>query len=135
MKRIKKSATRIRYEKRQRFKRNRILKKIFPIILSVVLLGMVGMISYGIWYNYIPTEVSAEDMNKTIPVKYTVIEGDTLDGIAKRFYKEYGYDRPCSFEWVIMKKNNIHNANYICTGDVILLPRIVSDIETILIPE
>lgn len=129
-----KSKTKLRFEARQRARKRRIMKKIMPVILSIVLLGIIGCIAYGMWYNYIPTEVSA-DSGKIIYIKYRITEGDTLDGISKRLYKIYGYDRPCSFEWAVMKKNNIHNTNYIRKDDIIMLPKIVYDSEIIEIGE
>lgn len=129
-----KSKTKLKFEARQRARKRRIMKKIMPVILSIVLLGIIGCIAYSIWYNYIPTEVSANS-NKIIYIKYTISEGDTLDGISKRLYKIYGYDRPCSFEWAVMKKNNIRNTNYIRKDDIIMLPKIVYDSEIIEIRE
>jgi hypothetical protein len=120
--------TRARVERRYRLQRKAWLKKNAATILcAAVLVIMASVFAYIFWYNYMPTNVAATNGKAKIYIDYTVKSGDTLDGISNRYYKDYGYDRPCSFENEVINLNNLHGRiNYLEVGQVIDLPKIVN---------
>lgn len=122
------TATRRRVERRYRRERIAWLKAHATTILcTVVLVIMASVFAYIFWYNYMPIDVDATDGQVKIFIDYTVRSGDTLDGISKRYYQKYGYDRPCSFENEVININNLHGRiNYLEVGQVIDLPKIVN---------
>ena len=88
---------------------------------------MASVFAYIFWYNYMPIDVDATDGQAKIYVEYTVKSGDTLDGISKRYYQKYGYDRPCSFENEVIHINNLHGRiNYLQEGQELDLPKIIN---------
>lgn len=123
-----KSSSRIRFEERVRKQRIEWLRKNWLKIatgLAIAVLVIVG--GYIFWYNYIPSDINAADGQVKVYVEYNVTSGDTLDGIAARYYKNYGYDRPCSFENEVIHINNLHGRiNYLQVDQVIKLPKIVN---------
>ena len=124
-----KTETRKRVERRHREQRIAWLKAHATTILCTAILAiMAGIFSYIFWYNYMPTDVCAADGQEKIYVEYRVASGDTLDGIATRYYKDNGYDRPCSFEWEVIKHNDLHGRiNYLQVGETLELPMIVNN--------
>lgn len=125
---MKATATRMRVERRHREQRIAWLKAHATTILCTAILAiMAGIFAYIFWYNYIPTDVAATNGNVKIYVEYTIKSGDTLDGISNRYYKDYGYDRPCSFENEVINLNSLHGRiNYLQVGEVLELPKIVN---------
>lgn len=122
------TATRRRVERRYRRERIAWLKAHATTILcTIVLVIMASVFAYIFWYNYMPIDVDATDGQVKIFIDYTVRSGDTLDGISKRYYQKYGYDRPCSFENEVININKLHGRiNYLEVGQVIDLPKIVN---------
>lgn len=122
------TATRRRVERRYRRERIAWLKKHAITIVSVIILFiMASAFSYSFWYNYIPSDINAADGQVKVYVEYKVTSGDTLDGIAARYYKNYGYDRPCSFENEVIDINTLHGRiNYLQKGEILLLPMLVN---------
>lgn len=122
------TSTRRRFERRQRRERIAWLKAhATEILCTVALVIMTSAFAYIFWYNYIPKDVNAGDGQYKLYVEYKVTSGDTLDGIAARYYKNHGYDRPCSFEWEVIKHNDLHGRiNYLEVGQKLELPKIVN---------
>lgn len=122
------TATRRRVERRYRRERIAWLKAHATTILcTVVLVIMASVFAYIFWYNYMPIDVDATDGQVKIFIDYTVRSGDTLDGISKRYYQKYGYDRPCSFENEVININNLHGRiNYLDVEQILELPKIVN---------
>lgn len=122
------TATRRRVERRYRRERIAWLKAHATTILcTVVLVIMASVFAYIFWYNYMPIDVDATDGQVKIFIDYAVRSGDTLDGISKRYYQKYGYDRPCSFENEVININNLHGRiNYLDVGQILELPKIVN---------
>ena len=125
---MKTTETRRRVERRYRRQRIAWLKDHAVTILCTTVLAITASVfSYIFWYNYIPTDVDATDGQVKTVIEYTVKSGDTLDGISKRYYQTYGYDRPCSFENEVIHINNLHGRiNYLQVDQVIKLPKIVN---------
>lgn len=125
---FKTTATRRRVERRYRRERIAWLKKhAITIVTAGILFIMALAYSYIFWYNYIPLNINAVDGQVKIYVEYKVTSGDTLDGIAARYYKNHGYDRPCSFENEVIHINNLHGRiNYLQVGQILELPKIVN---------
>ena len=97
------------------------------ILCTVVLVIIASVLAYIFWYNYMPIDIDATEGQVKIFIDYTVKSGDTLDGISKRYYQTYGYDRPCSFENEVIHINNLHDRiNYLQVDQVIKLPKIVN---------
>lgn len=122
------TSTRRRVERRYRRERIAWLKAhATTIFCTVVLVIMASVFAYIFWYNYMPIDVDATDGQVKIFIDYTVKSGDTLDGISKRYYQKYGYDRPCSFENEVIHINNLHGRiNYLQVGQILDLPKIVN---------
>lgn len=113
--------TRRRVEKRYRKER------IATIVSAIILCAITSACSYIFWYNYIPSDINAADGQVKVHVKYKVTSGDTLDGIAARYYKNHGYDRPCSFENEVIHINNLQGRiDYLQVGQILELPKIVN---------
>ena len=125
---FKPTATRRRFEERKRRQRMAWVKAHATTILcTVALIIMASVFAYIFWYNYMPIDVDATDGQAKIYVEYTVKSGDTLDGISKRYYQKYGYDRPCSFENEVIHINNLHGRiNYLQEGQELDLPKIIN---------
>ena len=123
-----KSSSRIRFERRVRKQRIEWLRKNWlKIATGLVIAVLVIAGGYIFWYNYIPSDINAADGQVKVYVEYNVTSGDTLDDIAARYYKNYGYDRPCSFENEVIHINNLHGRiNYLQVDQVIKLPKIVN---------
>ena len=51
----------------------------------------------------------------------TVVKGDSLSAIAKKYYKQYGYSTGNSYMSFLAERNNITNVNLIMIGQVIWL--------------
>lgn len=51
----------------------------------------------------------------------TVVYGDTLNAIATKYYKQYGYSSMTSYRSFLASRNNIKNINVIHVGQVIWL--------------
>lgn len=122
--------TRRRVERRYRRQRIAWLKAhATKILCTAALVIMASAFAYIFWYNYIPKDVNASEGQVKVFITYTVKSGDTLDGIAARYYKNHGYDRPCSFEWEVIKHNDMHGRiNYLHVGETLELPMIVNNI-------
>ena len=125
---FKPTATRRRFEERKRRQRMAWVKAHATTILcTVAIIIMASVFAYIFWYNYMPIDVDATDGQAKIYVEYTVKSGDTLDGISKRYYQKYGYDRPCSFENEVIHINNLHGRiNYLQEGQALDLPKIIT---------
>ena len=125
---FKTTATRRRFEERKRRQRIAWVKAHATTILcTVAIIIMASVFAYIFWYNYMPIDVDATDGQAKIYVEYTVKSGDTLDGISKRYYQKYGYDRPCSFENEVIHINNLHGRiNYLQEGQELDLPKIIN---------
>ena len=123
-----KSSSRIRFERRVRKQSIEWLRKNWlKIATGLVIAVLVIAGGYIFWYNYIPSDINAADGQVKVYVEYNVTSGDTLDDIAARYYKNYGYDRPCSFENEVIHINNLHGRiNYLQVDQVIKLPKIVN---------
>lgn len=61
--------------------------------------------------------MATENGNGTV----TVVKGDTLYGIAKKYYSTYGYSSISSYQNYLVDLNDIPNANLIYVGQVIKL--------------
>ena len=61
--------------------------------------------------------MATDNGNKTV----TVVKGDTLYGIASKYYKQYGYSSIKSYQDYLVKINDITNANLIHVGQIIKL--------------
>ena len=61
--------------------------------------------------------MATDNKNGTV----TVVKGDTLYAIAKKYYTTYGYSSVSSYMDYLAKINNIANVNYITIGQVIKL--------------
>ena len=128
---FKPTATRRRFEERKRRQRMAWVKAhattILCTVATVALVVITSALAYIFWYNYMPIDVDATDGQAKIYVEYTVKSGDTLDGISKRYYQKYGYDRPCSFENEVIHINNLHGRiNYLQVGQALDLPKIIN---------
>lgn len=123
-----KSEARKRIEKRCREQRREWLKdNLLSIIGTTVVVLAILYIGYRFWYKYIPSTIEATEGYGKIYIEYCVVSGDTLDGICNRYFNEYGYDRPCSFENEVICRNNLHGRiSYLQVGQTIELPRIVN---------
>lgn len=126
---MKATTTRMRAEKRYRRERIAWLKKNAATILGTALLGiMLSTFAYIFWYRYIPSTIEATEEYCKNYIEYRVVAGDTLDGICNRYFKAYGYDRPCSFEWEVININNLYGRiNYLQIGETLELPMIVNN--------
>ena len=51
----------------------------------------------------------------------TVVKGDSLSAIAKKYYKQYGYSTWNSYMSFLAERNNITNVNLIMIGQIIWL--------------
>lgn len=124
---FKPTATRRRVERRCREQRKKWLKaNLFYIIGTIVIVIAVLYMGYCFWYRYIPSTIEATEEYCKNYIEYRVVAGDTLDGICNRYFKAYGYDRPCSFEWEVINRNNLHGRiNYLKIGETLELPMIV----------
>lgn len=125
------TSTRRGVERRYRRERIAWLKKhVIKIVSVIILFVMFSACSYIVWYNYIPSDINAADGQVKVYVEYKVTSGDTLDVITNRYYTNYGYDRPCSFENEVININSLHGRiNYLQVGEIIILPMIVNRVE------
>lgn len=70
------------------------------------------------------TGISEENQTKTLPTKYTVVEGDDLWKISEKFYGT-GYN------WTdIAKENNLPSPNLIGAGQELVIPDVEPKVES-----
>lgn len=124
---MKATTTRMRAERRYNRERTEWLKENLVAIIGIIVIFIaVFYMGYCFWYRYIPSTIEATEGYCKNYIEYRVVAGDTLDGICNRYFKSYGYDRPCSFEWEVINRNNLHGRiNYLKIGQVLTLPKIV----------